>query len=52
MHQNGIQIAFFQGERVFVNLPIKESVLATKYAPEVDRLLTKADRAVYFAQNL
>lgn len=52
MHQNGIQIAFFQGERVFVNLPIKESVLAIKYELEVDRLLTKADRAVYFAQNL
>lgn len=49
---NGIQTAFFQGEGVFVNLPIKETVLAIKYALEVNRLLTKADRAAYFAQKL
>lgn len=49
---NGIQTAFFKENEYFVNLPIKETVLAIKHALEVNRLLTKADRAAYFAQKL
>lgn len=49
---NGIQTAFFKENEYFVNLPIKETVLAIKHALEVNRLLTKADIAAYFAQKL